>query len=487
MNCTSINFEGKEIKFSSDLELDLFLESIRDKYHIVNSDASLSVDMQKTTEEKLKSITDMVKIHEVEEHRINEDGDTETYFKIPGSLGTTKAIQTITIPGGTSPLVTPFDKNGYFDKMRKELKEDGFTDAQIEARIKDIENLWKTLTEYGTEIHSLFESIIKDDPSLYQQKYLSDNTVANLSERIKEFITHLRNIHGPKCKLLTEVPLMTNEIAEPYSSVMDSINGRADLIVIDEAGVAHIYDFKVSRKEVGEWHQMDNHTIKAYNWWHSTKKKTAGYQLAFYRAMLKQHGINVGTTAVVPVKIDPEYDSNNEYVSTGIRAAGLDVDSIITSPTSMAQQNIVNDIIPVPHIEVDLTEVSEDMNKLFGEYGVSAKVQRYDARVASTKKRLMHLVSAEDRHYQEGFRFSYFDRFKGKTKYFKTEEELDESLEKYVETINEEHGNEIAELSEYVYRACQGSITLDELGQKYAGTDIEGYVKQVFRPYVLNG
>jgi hypothetical protein len=64
---------------------------------------------------------------------------------------------------------------------------------------------------------------------------------------------------------------------------------------------------------------------------------------------------------------------------------------------------------------------------------------------------------------------------------------LDESLEKYVETINEEHGNEIAELSEYVYRACQGSITLDELGKKYAGTDIEGYVKQVFRPYVLNG
>ena len=65
MNCTSINFEGKEIKFSSDLELDLFLESIRDKYHIVDSDASLSVDMQKTTEEKLKAIVDMVKTHEV--------------------------------------------------------------------------------------------------------------------------------------------------------------------------------------------------------------------------------------------------------------------------------------------------------------------------------------------------------------------------------------------------------------------------------------
>lgn len=232
---------------------------------------------------------------------------------------------------------------------------------------------------------------------------------------------------------------------------------------------------------------MDNHIIKAYNWWHSTKKKTAGYQLAFYRAMLKQHGINVGTTAIVPVKIDPEYDPTNEYVSTGIRAAGLDVDSIITSPTSMAQQNIVNDIIPVPHIEVDLTEVSEDMNKLFGEYGVSAKVQRYDARVASTKKRLMHLVSAEDKHYKEGFRFSYFDRFKGKTKYFKTEEELDESLEKYVETTNEQHGNEIMNLADSVYNACQGSMTLEEFGAQYAGTDIEGYIKQVFRPYILNG
>jgi hypothetical protein len=33
---------------------------------------------------------------------------------------------------------------------------------------------------------------------------------------------------------------------------INSINGRIDMLVIDENGIAHIYDFKVSRKGVGD-------------------------------------------------------------------------------------------------------------------------------------------------------------------------------------------------------------------------------------------
>ena len=137
MNCTSINFEGQEIKFSSDMELDLFLESIRDKYHVI-ADASLSVDLQRTAEDKLKSITDKVKSVEIEYFRENEDGDVEPYYKIPGSIGTTKCITTFTIPGGTSPLVPPFDEAAYFNKLRSEMQAQGLSDQDIEKTIKEI-------------------------------------------------------------------------------------------------------------------------------------------------------------------------------------------------------------------------------------------------------------------------------------------------------------------------------------------------------------
>ena len=67
----------------------------------------------------------------------------------------------------------------------------------------------------------------------------------------KNFLEHLRGKHGKNCKFLSEIPLISEEIGDAYKNSIDSINGRADLIVIDENGVAHIYDFKVSRKEVG--------------------------------------------------------------------------------------------------------------------------------------------------------------------------------------------------------------------------------------------
>jgi len=43
------------------------------------------------------------------------------------------------------------------------------------------------------------------------------------------------------------------------------VNGRIDLLVIDKNGVAHIYDYKVSHKEVGDWRIKDNEVISKDN------------------------------------------------------------------------------------------------------------------------------------------------------------------------------------------------------------------------------
>ena len=84
--------------------------------------------------------------------------------------------------------------------------------------------------------------------------------------------------------------------------------------------------------------------------------------MAIYKAILQQHGIKVGTTAIVPVKIDLQYNSDNKNIIEGIQSLGLDPENIITGPTNDRQQKIIDQIFPVPHIEVDLHAINEEMS-----------------------------------------------------------------------------------------------------------------------------
>lgn len=484
MNCTSINFEGQEIKFSSDMELDLFLESIRDKVHVVGSDASLSINMQKTTEDVISKITEKVKSAEVEDHRLNEDGDVEVYYKIPGSIGTTRFVQTYTLPGGTKPLITPFNEVEFFKKKREELKASGKTDAEIDQQFRDMKKLWKDLTDYGTEVHAIYEAVISGKPiPTTLPEHIRNQAIVDCNN----FLEHLRKKHGENCKILSEIPLISSEISDDYKNSMDSINGRADLIVIDENGVAHIYDFKVSRKEVGNWQEQRNDKIAYENWWHTTKKHTAEYQMAFYKAILKQHGITVGTTAIVPVKIDPEYQQDNEFVMTCVNGIDLDVSKIVNLRTDAAKQAIVDSILPVQHIKADLQSVNDEMSGYFGEYGVSSQVQRYDIRVESSWDKFVKLVPKGDKRYEEGFRFHFYSSDAGKYLYFKTKEETMTALGEYIGKLNERHGNEIQRLGEEVADACSGTITLEEFGQSYKNSAVSGYLRRIFKKYIVNG
>jgi hypothetical protein len=65
----------------------------------------------------------------------------------------------------------------------------------------------------------------------------------------------VREKHGKNCTIMSEVPIVSKTINEVYShgdTGIDSINGVIDLLVIDELGKVHIYDFKASKKSVGD-------------------------------------------------------------------------------------------------------------------------------------------------------------------------------------------------------------------------------------------
>jgi hypothetical protein len=69
-------------------------------------------------------------------------------------------------------------------------------------------------------------------------------------------LDEFRQTYGATAKFYTEFAFKTKSL-DPATqlklgSAITSINGRADLLVVDELGRVHIFDFKVSRKSVGD-------------------------------------------------------------------------------------------------------------------------------------------------------------------------------------------------------------------------------------------
>jgi hypothetical protein len=76
-------------------------------------------------------------------------------------------------------------------------------------------------------------------------------------------MSDLKKTHGATAKFYTEFGFVSKELDDKIKPILeamgyDSINGKADLLVVDEFGNVHIYDFKVSRKTVGDWSIDDN-------------------------------------------------------------------------------------------------------------------------------------------------------------------------------------------------------------------------------------
>lgn len=86
---------------------------------------------------------------------------------------------------------------------------------------------------------------------------LSNEIFNKIKEQAIQLKQQLLQKHGNTAKFYTEFGIMskdlTPDIKEQLSAAnLDSINGKIDLLVVDQYGKAHIYDFKVSRHDVGD-------------------------------------------------------------------------------------------------------------------------------------------------------------------------------------------------------------------------------------------
>lgn len=487
MKCTyEITIDGIRKRFNSEQELDSFLANRYKELTTSKIDPTLQIDPIQNTLNELESITNKIKNVEVETTIINEDGDSETVLKIPDSIGATKFITSFGNPENFSdPLVTPFNKKQFLDKKRAELVASGLSKSEVDKNLENMQKSWKQLTDYGKEIHSLFESLI-DDSKPFTPENLSEEQVESLTDEFTAWIDELKERHGKHAKFFTELPIVSDKIEETYAKAgITSINGRIDLLVIDEKGYANIYDFKVSKKPVGVWEQTQN--INPLTW-HSTKKLTAGYQLAIYKAILNQYGITVGNTEIIPIKIDPEYTEDG--LIEKLENAYIQKDAIKNRPYNTNVWHNVTSILPVKTLMdgVDLmSTIQEPMSKFVPNYEVETEVQRNNVSVDLylNDGKTKHLISDDDPDRKYGKYWIWNKYKKNKKVYCQDEEELRQAVTELVQSENSNRGSELNSLADTIQMALEGYATIDDLA-----TDNRfkaDHCKQLFKKYIEGG
>ena len=122
-NCTyEITVDGKVYKFSSDLELDSFLNAYYQDMVVDKTNATLQVDPKQVAIDNVNKIIEAYKNVATKFELTNEDGEKEVALKIDNSIGVTKFITSYGEPTNLGKTFVPeFNLTNYLRKDRKSV------------------------------------------------------------------------------------------------------------------------------------------------------------------------------------------------------------------------------------------------------------------------------------------------------------------------------------------------------------------------------
>lgn len=355
-NCTwvlKLNGETIEIGKGLDPDLDSYLLNHLKEFN--DGGATLfSLTPQESTVSKvdnLKKEIDAIKTplrHGKEEVVTGDDPEESDRAYIQGTIGVNRATTELPL-NGTDPLVTGLTKENFKSNRIKAIKAgenletiDGrkFTDIIGEynpERFVELEmDSWSALTEYGEKVHKIFEDVFKEkEPS---NPGLPETVFNSLKKQVFDFKSELKNKFGSSAKFYSEFLIQSKDefLSENTRAVLKNagytgFSGIIDLLIIDEHGNGHIFDFKVSRKNIApegssdeQYRQSWFNTFNEKNshLWHSTKKLAASYQTEIYKHLCEMYNIPINDTTIIPIKLDLEYkDDKNPFLVSAITGA----------------------------------------------------------------------------------------------------------------------------------------------------------------------
>lgn len=511
-----------------DMDLDSFLfqhlseASIKNRKILFSKQSPLEIANEKI--DKIKSDIDSVK-QPIKSNKITSilDGDDEIEYDdieryyIPDSIGVTKAIGELSL-NGTSPLVTPVDIEAWARKKiadlnaDKDLKtidgkslQDWRKTISAEKLVEMERESWPVLTEYGTNVHAVFEDIFNGNDAI--NKGLPEDIFNSVVKQVKDFKQSLEKKY-PGCKFYPELHIKSqwDTLSADLQAALNlkgkkSIDGVIDLLVIDAQGNGHIYDYKVSRKGIAKnnatveeyqqaWNTTDNGDLKQHHLWVSSKKLSAGYQVELYKNILNQYDISVLSTHIVPIKLDLEYkDPSNPFAITNLNAVSVaDEQHMISDPARKYKTKINNLFLkPVTQSIEDIDSLGNMYNAFFATESVGNAQRSVDEQINYYKQHSKYVkkLDKDDRNYKAGEK-EFIIWFPGVRKpSFCTADNMDNVLRELVINQKNHQSAKYLEFANAVKTVLAGDSREVLLGQ--VGTNQRNFIETAFGRYLDNG
>lgn len=506
--CTfNLNIQGTEKVFYSEKDLNDFLQKY---YHVLSSGETLTesvlskvtngnpLNRAEVTYYKLQKFSENVKDVKI---LYGEDG--ERIDSVPKRKSITQITREIAESDPNSGLLY-FSTDKYIQNRRKQvldfvstpdgLKSEEFAKLAIikqnvdykkarnenfAAEEKELETLimekintdvanWSKLAGFGTNVHALAESYFKYklDPKNNGSEFtvldfpsdvtmLSDGAKRNYLDYMNTLYVNLQKFHGQGSIMIPEYKILDEET---------NIVGVIDLLVIDSKGVSHIYDFKTSYKEHATWHEA--------------KKLTYTYQLGAYKNMLKNKGIEVGDTAIIPLMLE-----NIDYGANTIERVGYaPIIPITYSFLPVRFINRINRIIPLNtalqyESSAESTEVATFLKEAL-DYNISLKTSLTD--VDGFIKKYV-----QDSKKTPGYKA--FHDYAENTYVEFPEEKTREEVEAYFKRDAANSSSALMAFKGEFNRVMNGELTLESMSIAKRSSDrrTKGAVTDAFRKYTI--
>lgn len=503
-NCDiRINIEGVP-PLKSDKELDAFLWKHRASFESltdIQSDKTFSISLDPASETVSKieksfkdSFEDIITGNKEIKHAIDSGR--------AGAVGVTKMYEFVgNIDRWSEPM------GGYSvtsDPVYKSLIASGksISESQKIMKIRS-----ERRADYGTDIHILMESAFGkskgeilppvDGNNLPGMKIMTESAFqAQSYQMCKDIAETIKRRHPNAKAIYTEQRVYSKQVDGEYLKILNAveslstksgaqfthITGVFDLIVIDEKGIAHIYDYKTNTKEFGNsWNDS--------NWSDSTRH---GYeaQLMAYKAMLEQYGIKVGSVNIVSITGDLDLDATPDKLSF----KSFKFDRIVEIPMGGAY-DLDAKLKFKTQVPIDTDKII-NLNKLFNSVypGVSEKmktslrdktveeleesgfVKKVDPESKLAKQKNVVWIIKPEKIVSSEDIYCYSD------------EDKDNKLKDYVEKLNRARKNEMLSFGSELVKYCQtGDVDNFEDWLKSISSANVLYNIRTFKKYVAQG
>lgn len=322
------------------------------------------------------------------------------------------------------------------------MEEQKKTNAEANAIVDELLEQYSKTGKMGSAIHVIPEVVfsteedinpteVKNDiHQLYPDVNLSDEVVANVINQLLEVKAYLKARHGDNCKFLTEHAYEVTNEADGFK-----YRGIIDLIVVDENGVPHIYDFKTSSKNIAE-----------YN-----KSKVSAYsaQLGLYRHILGKKGFNINQIqlGIIPIVLDDiEWDTMTpSKVTVDVNEIQSLENSEQLNTSSGYLTKALNSFLPLEVVQFRVgSEYTDDTSNLL------VDALNYQPKLVSKPKDVAYFIK---KNKEKGY---FYNILTGKKVTFVEGQEWDQVTE-YLNSVNESDMNAASSLGDNLSLYINGS------------------------------